>query len=108
MGAFLDEVRSVTGFDGRLVAVDDDTLLAQGVAYWAGPASLPLWIPVGEVGFARRAGLAFLAAGGTVRPLAETVRRVVEDERARGVGRVRRSGLSDAEELRVLDVVRSG
>ncbi|MDY1004139.1 NAD-dependent epimerase/dehydratase family protein [Curtobacterium sp. CFBP9011] len=108
MGAFLDEVRSVTGFDGRLVAVDDDTLLAQGVAYWAGPASLPLWIPVGEVGFARRAGLAFLAAGGTVRPLAETVRRVVEDERARGVGRVRRSGLTDAEERRVLDVVRLG
>jgi len=108
MGAFLDEVRAATGFDGRLVAVDDDTLLTQGVAYWAGPASLPLWIPVGEVGFARRAGRAFLAAGGTVRPLAETVRRVVEDERARGVGRVRRSGLTDAEERRVLDVVRSG
>ncbi|WIE60120.1 NAD-dependent epimerase/dehydratase family protein [Curtobacterium sp. MCLR17_032] len=108
MGAFLDEVRAATGFDGRLVAVDDDTLLAQGVAYWAGPASLPLWIPAGEVGFARRAGLAFLAAGGTTRPLAETVRRVVEDERARGVGRVRRSGVTDAEERRVLDVVRPG
>lgn len=107
MRAFFDEVQAATGFDGRLVAVDDDTLLAQGVAYWAGPASLPLWIPVSEVGFARRAGRAFLAAGGPARPLAETVRRVVEDERARGVGRVRRSGLTDAEERRVLDVVRS-
>jgi 2'-hydroxyisoflavone reductase len=108
MRAFLDEVQAATGFDGRLVAVDDDTLLAHGVAYWAGPASLPLWIPVSEVGFARRAGRAFLAAGGTARPLAETVRRVVEDERARGVGRVRRSGLTDAEERRVLDVVCPG
>jgi 2'-hydroxyisoflavone reductase len=108
MRAFFDEVQAATGFDGRLVAVDDDTLLAQGVAYWAGPASLPLWIPVSEVGFARRAGRAFLAPDGTARPLAETVRRVVEDERARGVGRVRRSGLTDAEERRVLDVVRPG
>jgi 2'-hydroxyisoflavone reductase len=108
MRAFLDEVQAATGFDGRLVTVDDDTLLAQGVAYWAGPASLPLWIPVNGVGFARRAGRAFPAAGGTARPLAETVRRVVEDERARGVGRVRRSGLTDAEERRVLDVVRPG
>jgi 2'-hydroxyisoflavone reductase len=108
MRAFLDEVRAATGFDGKLVAVDDATLLAHGVAYWAGPSSLPLWIPVSEVGFARRAGRAFLAAGGSVRPLADTVRRVVEDERARGIDRVRRSGLADAEERRVLDAVRSG
>ncbi|PZE62263.1 reductase [Curtobacterium sp. MCPF17_047] len=107
MRAFLDTVATATGFDGRLVAADDETLLAQGVTYWAGPASLPLWIPVSEVGFARRAGRAFLAAGGTVRPLAETVRRVVEDERARGVARGRRSGLTAADERRVLSVVQA-
>ncbi|PZE81110.1 NAD-dependent epimerase/dehydratase family protein [Curtobacterium sp. MCBD17_032] len=107
MRAFLAEVADATGFDGRLVAADDDTLLAQGVGYWAGPTSLPLWIPVSEAGFARRAGRAFLAAGGTPRPLVDTVRRVVDDERARGVGRVRRSGLTADEELRVLEALRA-
>ncbi|PZE91933.1 NAD-dependent epimerase/dehydratase family protein [Curtobacterium sp. MCBD17_008] len=107
MRTFVDAVADVTGFDGRLVAGDDDSLLAQGVGYWAGPMSLPLWIPVSEVGFARRAGRAFLAAGGTPRPLVDTVRRVVDDERARGVGRVRRSGLTADEELRVLEALRA-
>lgn len=105
MGVFLETVATATAFDGRLVETDDAALLEHGVAYWAGAASLPLWIPVSEVGFARRSGRAFRDAGGVARPLVETVGRVVEDERRRGVDRPRRAGLTPDHERRVLRAV---
>ena len=84
------------------VTLDDDTLEARGVEYWAGPRSLPLWLPASETGFARRSDTAFLASGGVRRSLRETMQRTLEDERARGIDRSRRAGLTPAEELEVL------
>jgi 2'-hydroxyisoflavone reductase len=98
MQDFFRCVAEVTGFDDELVAVDDDVLLAHDVAYWAGPRSLPLWIPVSEAGFAQRSAVAFTDAGGVTRPLRDTVVRVLEDERARGTDRGRRAGLTSTEE----------
>ncbi len=91
-----------TAFDGRFVHAGDDDLVAQDVRYWAGPRSLPLWLPASETGFGARSGDAFRRAGGVARPLAESVARVLEDEERRGVDRERRSGLRPHEELEVL------
>ncbi|WP_412872318.1 NAD-dependent epimerase/dehydratase family protein [Curtobacterium flaccumfaciens] len=98
MQDFFRCVAEVTGFDDELVAVEDAVLRAHDVAYWAGPRSLPLWIPVSESGFAQRSAMAFTDAGGVTRPLRDTVVRVLEDERARGTDRERRAGLTPTAE----------
>ena len=106
MQEFLRECVEVTGYDGELVGVDDDELLAQDVRYWAGPRSLPLWLPLTDTAFAQRSGAAFVASGGTRRPIGETVSRVHADEVVRGIDRERRSGLTVHEEAAVLHAVR--
>lgn len=104
MEEFFRAACDAAGFDPQdLVHVADEDLLARNVRYWAGPRSLPLWIPVEDTGFARRRGAAFRSAGGVVRPLTETLRRTLADEVARGVDRGRRSGLTAAEEADILD-----
>ncbi len=102
LGDLLAEVAAVAGPDAELVPVDDATLLAHDVAYWAGPRSLPLWLPVEASGFARRDGSAYRASGGTERPLRDTIARVLADEVGRGVDRPRRAGLTPDEEREVL------
>lgn len=104
----LAEAQTVTGLQGDIVEADDGWLLHHGVSYWAGPRSLPLWIPVEDSGFAQRSNHAYLAAGGTVRPLAETIRRVLDDERSRGLDRERRAGLSAADESTLVAELRDG
>jgi hypothetical protein len=49
-----------------------------------------------------RSNAAYAAAGGTLRPLAETIARIVADERERGVDRERRAGLRRDEERELL------
>lgn len=102
LDTFFAEVRASTGFDGEFVTADDSWLLDNDVRYWAGPRSLPLWLPTTDVAFARRSNVRFLAMGGSARPLRETIERVLEDEIARGVDRPRRSGLSSEEEAELL------
>lgn len=102
MEQFLADAAAVTGFEGELVHLDDETLLARGVNYWMGPRSLPLWVPAEDIGFAQRDNSAFLASGGTLRPLHETLQRTLDDEIARGIERPRRAGLTTAEEGEVL------
>lgn len=103
MAEFLDAAREVCSFRGQIVEVDDDTLFAHDVRYWAGPRSLPLWLPPDHIGFSQRDTSAFRACGGTTRPLRETIARCRDDELARGLDRPRRSGLTPAEEEAVLD-----
>lgn len=98
----LDEVAAITGFDGELVTLDDATLAAHGVNHWAGPRSLPLWLPADFSGFMQRDNTAYLAAGGALTPLAQTTADVAADERERGLDRPRRAGLSRAEEAEML------
>lgn len=103
MRSFFDVLTRTTDFDGSLIEVDDETLLAHGVDYWAGPRSLPLWLPASEVGFATRDGSAYLASGGTLSPLADTVRRVLAD--GARAAEPRRAGLSAAEEAEILTAI---
>ena len=84
------------------VAADDDWLVAHEVAPWAGPRSLPLWLPEGYEGFARRSGERYRAARGRIRSLRSTVIDTLVDERMRGLDRDRRCGLSRADELELI------
>jgi len=102
MADFFGEVGDVAGFDGEIVELDDASLLANGVNYWSGPRSLPLWVPAEDAGFAQRDGSAFVATGGTLRPLRDTLERTLADELARGIRRSRRAGLSPDDEAAIL------
>ncbi|MEE6296000.1 NAD-dependent epimerase/dehydratase family protein [Georgenia wangjunii] len=102
----LAQIAAVTGFAGEVVRVDDAWLLSQDVHHWAGLRSLPLWLPEDAPGFAQRSDAAYRAAGGRTRPLPETIARVLSDERARGLARSRRCGLTPEEEADLLDRAR--
>lgn len=95
----------VAGYTGELISADDDWLTAHNVNHWAGPHSLPLWLPRSEAGFARRSRNRFLAAGGTERSLKQTLEDVLADERTQGLDRQRRAGLSREEEILLLDEI---
>jgi len=95
----------VAGHVGELISADDDWLIEQNVNYWAGPHSLPLWLPRKDVGFARRSRSRYLAAGGTERSLTLTLEDVLADERTRGLDRERRAGLTREEENLLLDEI---
>ncbi|MFS0895544.1 NAD-dependent epimerase/dehydratase family protein [Microbacterium sp. 179-I 3D3 NHS] len=102
LGNVLDAVRDAAGHTGPVVVAPDDWLVAHGVAHWMGERSLPLWLPPEMTGFMTRANAAFRTAGGTIRPVADTITRVVADESARGVDRPRRAGLTRADERKLL------
>ena len=64
LGELLQLAREIAGHTGDLVEADDDWLTAHEVAHWAGPRSLPLWLPRDMPGFATRSIAAYRAAGG--------------------------------------------
>lgn len=98
----LAQAREIAGHDGTMVEVEDDWLHAHDVAHWAGPGSLPLWLPRDMPGFATRTNAAYRAAGGRLRGIRDTLERTLADERARGLDRERRSGLTRGEELALI------
>lgn len=95
----------VAGHTGNLISVDDEWLIEHNVHYWAGPRSLPLWLPQSDSAFAQRSRSRFVTAGGTERNLKEVLEDVLTDERKRGLDRERRSGLTRAEENFLLDEI---
>ncbi len=105
LGDVLDAVRRLTGHRGDTVTAADTWLVEHGVAYWAGERSLPLWLPSEMTGFMTRSNARFHAAGGRLRPLDETIATVVDDEKARGVDRERKAGLTRADELALLQLL---
>lgn len=92
----------VAGFTGELVRASDEWLIDHDVRFWAGPRSLPLWVPKADSAFAQRDNTAFHAAGGELRALRQTVQSTLDAERNLGLARERRSGLSRSEELELL------
>lgn len=96
------DARAAAGRAGAMVPAADDWLEERGVAYWAGPRSLPLWLPRDMPGFWTRSNAVYRLLGGRLRPLAETLERTLADERTRGLDRERRAGLTRADELALL------
>lgn len=94
----------VAGFTGRLRGRSDAWLAEHGVDHWSGPSSLPLWLPRESAAFAQRSDAAYLALGGRRRPLEQTLLDSLADERARGLDRTRRAGLSRIAERALLDL----
>jgi len=96
----------VAGYEGEVVTASDAWLLEHGVNYWAGPRSLPLWVPVADTAMAQRDNSALQASLAalelTLSPLLATLERTLADERSRGLDRPRRSGLSREEERALL------
>ncbi|WP_062519041.1 NAD-dependent epimerase/dehydratase family protein [Demequina silvatica] len=101
----IELMREVAGAHGRMVRPPAEWLLARGVRPWKGPGSLPLWVPdQGEparIGY--HSGERFLATGGVRRPLIETVRDVLTEERSLGLDRPGLAGLSRARELELIE-----
>lgn len=107
LSTVLTAAAQVAGHTGELIPADDDWLTAHDVNYWAGPRSLPLWLPHGSSAFARRSRARFLSAGGTERDLMDTLADVLADETERGLDRARRSGLTrDEENLLLREIIR--
>jgi 2'-hydroxyisoflavone reductase len=88
--------------DTELVRVPEDVLQELKINPWAGPRSLPLYLPENYLAMMFRDASPAMAAGLRVRPLADTARDALEYERALGLGRVRRAGLTRAEEDELL------
>ena len=94
------------GHRGDVVAASEAFLVANAVQPWAGPRSLPLWLPAADAAFFGGAPAARAAAAGLGRrPLAETIADVLTDERSRGLHRIRRAGLTRDEERELLSIM---
>ena len=69
MAALLTEMAAALGSEARFDWVDEDFLLAQGVAPWS---DLPLWLPRDSVGLHRTPITRALATGLRCRPIGQT------------------------------------
>ncbi|GAA1346162.1 NAD-dependent epimerase/dehydratase family protein [Arthrobacter roseus] len=105
LASVLEQAAAVAGFRGAVVPATHEWLLNHGVNYWAGLYSLPLWLPQEDAAMAQRSNTAFRAAGGQLRPLEHSLADVLADEQHRGLDRERRSGLTRAEELALLQLL---
>ena len=75
LGELLGEVAAGVGTTPSLTWLDQDFLADQGVDPWAGPGSVPLWLPRPAYdGMVAHDVVPSLEAGLDVRPLAETAR----------------------------------
>jgi 2'-hydroxyisoflavone reductase len=99
----LEVARAVAGHDGPLATAPSAWLLDQGVAPWAGPRSLPLWLGGDTTAYPmmQRDGSRARSHGLVTRPLAQTF----ADELATLDGPPPRSGLSDEQHRTVLDAL---
>ncbi|MGJ7907049.1 NAD-dependent epimerase/dehydratase family protein [Actinopolyspora sp. H202] len=103
LGSVLDEIAELAGTaDVQQVPVTPEKLLEAGIVHWEGPRSLPLWAPSSHYGVVTHDPAPAAADGLLTRPLAETVRAALAEERARGLHRPRKSGLTPAVEAELL------
>ncbi|HEX7202573.1 MAG TPA: NAD-dependent epimerase/dehydratase family protein [Arthrobacter sp.] len=100
-GKLIAASREAASHRGGILPAEETWLAEHGVNYWAGPDSLPLWLPPGHDGFMARSNSAALARGLQLRPWQETLTDTLADERARGVDRPRKAGLAPETEARL-------
>ena len=98
----LDTAADLAEYTGERVVVADAWLSDHGVEHWAGARSLPLWLPVAAAALMQRDNSAFLEAHGELRSLGSTLADTLADERQRGLERVRKAGLSRADEMALI------
>lgn len=106
LGEVLRLAREVATGKAVMVAAAPDWLSEMNVSFWAGPESLPLWLPQDYTGFATRSGDAAAAAGLTHRPLSALMTEALAYEKQRGLKRDRRAGLSPSRELALVQLWR--
>ncbi|MHA6779921.1 NAD-dependent epimerase/dehydratase family protein [Pseudonocardia saturnea] len=103
LGAVLEEIAVAVGAaDLTLVPLAPAVLEAAGVTPWAGPRSLPLWLPDSHAGIAARDTAPAAAAGLICRPIADTARAALEHERTLDPDRPRGAGLTPDDEHALL------
>lgn len=100
-GEYIDASENAAGFLGAILPAAEDWLLENGIGYWSGRDSLPLWLPPGNDGFCSRSNAAARAAGLNLRPWQETLQDTLDDERRRGLSRERKAGLTPDTEARL-------
>jgi len=99
MGRMLEECEAVSGTDAEFVWVSEDFLEENGVEPFT---ELPLWVPREDAALlAIDCGRA-IEAGLTFRPLAETIKDVLDWDRARMEGREPAAGLRPERERELL------
>jgi nucleoside-diphosphate-sugar epimerase len=102
-GEVIDACRAATDHRGGVRAADTDWLADHDVQPWAGPRSLPLWTPGADyAGFSTRNRAAAAAAGLNDAGLDRLVSDALRWERELDPSRVRRAGLTDAEQADLL------
>jgi 2'-hydroxyisoflavone reductase len=95
--------RAVGGHTGPVVAADPAWLQEQQVPHWSGPDSLPVWVPEPSLDYEPvPSGRAAQAAGLRHRSRAEMIADTLAWERAQGLDRDRRAGLSADREQELL------
>ena len=100
-GMYIAASREAAAHRGEVILAEETWLAGQGVNYWAGPDSLPLWLPPGHDGFMARSNSAALARGLELRPWQEMLADALADERTRGLDRPRKAGLAPETEARL-------
>ena len=102
VGELVDLSGQVASFAGPRIAASAAWLRDHDVHEWAGPRSLPLWLPASHHGMGRMDDSLSRDLGLVRRPLTETIADTLADERDRGIDRPRKAGLTRSEELELL------
>lgn len=95
-------IEAAVGGDSEMVPIAPAVLTEADVNPWAGPRSLPLWLPADYAGMGSHDAEPALAAGLRPRPLADAVAGALAYEQALGLDRERKSGLTPTEEAQLL------